>query len=60
MNFLIIKNDKVTNVILAESKEIAEELTGGEAIEATGSEPWINWTRSGDTWTAPVIEEPTE
>lgn len=56
-NYLIIENDKVINVIVADSKALAIELTGKEVIESTSSEPWINWTRSGNTWTAPVIVE---
>jgi hypothetical protein len=54
MNFAIIKDDKIINVILADSKEIAEEVTGLEALETSG-EPWIDWTRSGDTWIKPEI-----
>ena len=58
--FLIIDNDKIVNAILADSIEVAQEITGLEAIESTGSEPWIGWTRSNNTWTAPAEEEPTE
>lgn len=57
MNYLIVQNDKVVNVIIADTKEIAEEVTGLEAIEATGSEPWINWTRTDGVWSAPVVPE---
>lgn len=56
-NYLIIENNKVVNVIVADTKEIAEEVTGLEAIEVTGSEPWINWTRTDGVWSAPVIPE---
>jgi hypothetical protein len=64
-NFLIIRGDKVQNVIVADSLEIATALTkeGNEVIEATGSEPWINWTRSGGTWIKPepvIPPAPTE
>ena len=58
MNFLIIENDVVSNIIIADSKETAETVTGLEAIALEGSEPWIGWKRSGDTWIKP--EEPTE
>jgi hypothetical protein len=59
MNFLVIKQDKVQNVIVAETQEIAEAVSpNAEVIEAIGSEPWINWTRSGGVWTPP--EEPKE
>jgi hypothetical protein len=60
MNFLIIENDKVINVIIADSKEIAEAVSPNatEVIEATGPTPWINWTLVNGTWTAPPVEEP--
>ena len=56
-NYLVIEDNKVVNVIVADTAEIAAEVTGKEVIESTSPEPWINWTRSGDTWTAPVEEE---
>ena len=34
-NFAVIENNIVTNVIVAESKSIAEELTGKSCIEST-------------------------
>jgi hypothetical protein len=63
--FLIIDNNKIVNAILADSIEIAQDVTGLEAMESTGSEPWIDWTRTDGIWSAPVIEvesevEPTE
>ena len=57
-NYLIIENDTVVNVIVADTAEIAVEVTGKEVQESTLPEPWIGWTRSGNTWIAPVIEEP--
>jgi hypothetical protein len=56
-NYLVIEDNKVVNVIVADTAEIAAEVTGKEVLESTSPEPWINWTRSGDTWTAPVEEE---
>jgi hypothetical protein len=56
-NYLVIEDNKVVNVIVADTAEIAAEVTGKEILESISSEPWINWTRSGDTWTAPVVEE---
>ena len=38
-NFAVIQNNKVSNVIVAESKEIAETVTGLTCIEYT---PEIN------------------
>jgi len=55
-NYLVIEDNKVVNVIVADTAEIAAEVTGKEVIESTSSEPWLNWTRSGDTWTEPEEE----
>jgi len=55
-NYAIIENNKITNVIVADSKEIAIEVTGKEVLETTG-QPWIDWTLSGNTWLEPVEEE---
>jgi hypothetical protein len=55
--FLIIDNDKIINAILADSIEVAQEITGLEAIESTDSEPWIDWTRLDGVWSAPVVPE---
>jgi hypothetical protein len=52
-NFAVIQYDIVKNVIAADTLEIAQEVTGLECIETTGS-PWIGWTRSDDTWTKPT------
>jgi hypothetical protein len=56
-NYLVIEDNKVVNVIVADTAKIAAEVTGKEVLESISPEPWINWTRSGDTWTAPVEEE---
>jgi hypothetical protein len=58
-NYAIIENDKVLNVIVANSAEIAIEVTGKEVLETTG-EPWIDWTRTNGVWAAPVQEIPEE
>jgi len=58
-NYLVIEDNKVVNVIVADSAEIAAEVTGKEVLESTSSEPWIGWTRINDTWTL-LVEEPTE
>lgn len=58
-NYLIIRNNIVQNVIFADTQENAVLVSpeDAEVIESTGEEPWINWTRSGDTWNAPIVEE---
>jgi hypothetical protein len=59
-NYLVIRNNTVENVLLADTQEIAELVApeGTEVVESTGSEPWINWTLVNNTWTAPPVEEP--
>lgn len=55
-NFAIINNNIVETVIVADTKEIALEVTSADdAVETTG-EPWTGWTRSGNTWLKPVEE----
>jgi len=56
-NYLIIENDTVLNVIVADSAELAAELTGKEAVELIGATPWIGWTRTDGVWSEPVIPE---
>ena len=51
-NFAIIDGDTVVNVIVADSREIAEEVTGLSAVETDG-EPWIGWTLIDGEWVAP-------
>lgn len=53
MNFAIIEDNKVINVIVADSVEIAIEVTGKEVLETTG-EPWIDWKLVDGVWTRPV------
>ena len=54
-NYAIIENEKVINVIVADSAELAAELTGKEVVEATNG-LWIDWTRNNGVWSAPVTE----
>lgn len=62
MNYLVIENDKIVNVIVADSLEIAQEVTGKEVLESRDSTPWLEWTRSGSEWIAPPapVETPAE
>ena len=57
-NFAIHDGTLVYNVIVADSKEAAEELTGLQAIETDGT-PWVDWVFVDGQWVAPVVEEPT-
>lgn len=60
MNFAVIENDIVTNIIVADTKEIAELVTGKTCIEyAEGTPVSFNYTYADGVFTAP-IETPTE
>lgn len=51
-NFAIYKDNVVINVIFAENKEIAEQVTGMSSVETEGV-PWINWTLIDGEWVSP-------
>lgn len=63
--FAVIENGKVINTILADSKAIAEDVTGKTCVEYTDSnQAYIGLGYDGTTFEqpAPVVpeEEPTE
>jgi len=66
--FAVMSGDSVSNVIVADTKEIAEEVTGSICIEYTEENPaGIGWTWDGTSFInpfavveEPVVEEPTE
>jgi hypothetical protein len=59
--FAVIDNNTVTNIIVADTKEIAEQVTGLTCIEYTDENPaGIGYTYDGENFIAPVVEEPTE
>lgn len=43
----------VVNVIVAESQQIAEDVSGLTAIETNGA-PWLGWTQHGTDWRPPT------
>lgn len=64
-NFAVIENDKVTNVIVADSKEIAETVTGKTCLDITDTYVGIGWNYVGGEFIAPpaietVITQPEE
>jgi len=68
-NYAVISGNTVTNVIVADTKEIAEQVTGLTCIEYTAENPaGVGWTYDGEKFIAPlpvlneepVVEEPTE
>lgn len=55
--YAVIQNNKVINVIVADSKEIAEEVTNFTCIEYTSdSGVGIDWIYDGTNFARPVIE----
>lgn len=60
-NYAVIDNNIVINIIVADTKEIAEEVTGLTCVEYTDENPaGIGWTYDGENFISPVAEEPTE
>jgi hypothetical protein len=57
--FAVIHGDTVSNVIVCESKELAEQVAGGLCIEYTPENPaGIGWTWDGEKFTDPDKEDP--
>jgi hypothetical protein len=57
-NFAIVDNNKVVNVIVADSKEIAEQITGQEAVEIIDNILWVDWERVNGEWFPPRPPKP--
>jgi len=57
-NYAVIQNNIVSNIIVAESKEIAENATGFNCVEVDSStfEVSVGWSYDGTDFTAPVTE----
>lgn len=57
-NYAVIKDGLVTNVIVAESKEIAESVTSLTCIEVNNEPgaPGIGWSYDGSSFSAPITE----
>lgn len=55
-NYAVIKDDIVSNIIVAESKEIAESATGSNCVEIDSSTFGVSvgWTYSNNTFTPSV------
>jgi hypothetical protein len=57
-NFAVLIDDVVSNIIVADSKEIAEEVTTRTCIEYTDENPaGIGWTYNPETGTFSPPEE---
>ena len=56
--FAVVENNLVTNVIVADTVEIAEEVTGKTCIEYDDENPaGIDWTYDGEKFIAPILEQ---
>jgi hypothetical protein len=54
-NFAVIKDNLVTNIIVAETKEIAELVTGLTCIEYTQENPaGPGWSYNGNSFAPPA------
>jgi hypothetical protein len=58
-NYAVIQGNIVVNVIVADTKQIAEEVTGLTCIDVTNGWDYDNGIDGGVFFPAPV-EEPTE
>lgn len=58
-NIAVHDGTTIRNVIVAESLEIAEAVTGLQAMETDG-EPWIGWVNVDGEWVTaePVAVDP--
>lgn len=57
-NYAVISSNLVVNVIVADTVEIAEAVTGSTCIEYTDENPAsIGWIYDGTKLVAPVIPE---
>lgn len=55
--YAVINGNQVTNVIVAETKEIAEQVTNSTCVEYTEDNPAaIGWAYDGEKFIAPIIE----
>jgi len=54
--FAVIENNTVTNIIVADTKQIAEEVTGMTCIEYTNGWDYNNGIDGGVFFPAPVAK----
>jgi len=60
-NFAVILDNKVINIIVADSKESAEQATNNLCVEYTNSNPaYIGLGYDGTTFEQPPVEESTD
>lgn len=60
MNFAILSGNQVTNIIVADSKEVAEQITNATCVEYTDENPaHIGLGYDGTTFEQPAVKEIT-
>jgi hypothetical protein len=64
-SYAVLAGDTVTNIIIADTKEVAEEVTNAECIECNNGsiKPGDSYDRESQEFVlqaVPVVEEPTE
>lgn len=56
--YAVVENNLVTNIIVADTLEIAEKVTGKTCVEYDDENfAGIGWTYDGESFTPPAIEE---
>jgi len=56
-NYAVIENGIVTNTIVADTKEVAEQVTGLTCVEYTDTNPaGIGYTWDGTNFVSPIAE----
>jgi len=55
-NYAVIENNVVTNVIVAETLEIAQTVTGLQCVNVTNTGAGIGWSYVNNEFVAPVQE----
>jgi hypothetical protein len=56
MNYAIIENETVINIIVAENEEIAQNISGSNEIVLLENESFgIGWTRVDGVWIDPRV-----
>jgi len=57
-DFGVLEGNLIVNVIVAETQQIAEAVTGKSCVAIPPLSGGIGWTYENGTFTAPVVETP--
>lgn len=58
MNYAVIENGTVVNVIVYDGIQPLELPDGQTLVDLGESEAWIGWRYEGGEWIAPTVEDP--